>query len=78
MNSYIIQKLNFKNAIISINSRQVLFDILAKSAIEKDQNSVLQSLDKIGKIGEDQVAALAAAKNLSTNEVRKFLRPNLD
>ena len=32
----------------------------------------------IGKIGEDQVAALAAAKNLSTNEVRKFLRPNLD
>ena len=32
----------------------------------------------IGKIGEDQVSALATAKNLSTNEVRKFLRPNLD
>lgn len=32
----------------------------------------------IGKIGEDQVSALAKAKNLSVDEVRKFLRPNLD
>jgi 5-methyltetrahydrofolate--homocysteine methyltransferase len=32
----------------------------------------------IGKIGEDQVSALANAKNLSADEVRKFLRPNLD
>lgn len=32
----------------------------------------------IGKIGEDQVSALAKAKDLSIDEVRKFLRPNLD
>lgn len=32
----------------------------------------------IGKIGEDQVNAIAKAKNLSSDEVRKFLRPNLD
>lgn len=32
----------------------------------------------VGKIGEDQVSALAAAKNLDEDQVRKFLRPNLD
>jgi 5-methyltetrahydrofolate--homocysteine methyltransferase len=32
----------------------------------------------IGKIGEDQVQSIARAKNLSQDQIRKFLRPNLD
>jgi 5-methyltetrahydrofolate--homocysteine methyltransferase len=32
----------------------------------------------IGKIGEDQVQALAEAKGLNELQIRKFLRPNLD
>ena len=32
----------------------------------------------VGKIGEDQVAAIAKAKNMDEMQVRKFLRPNLD
>ncbi|MDD2483354.1 MAG: histidine--tRNA ligase [Candidatus Shapirobacteria bacterium] len=69
-----VQKLNFKNAIISINSRQVLFDILAKSAIEKDQNSVLQSLDKIGKIGEDGVINELKSKALSQSQITNLFK----
>lgn len=49
------QKLNFKNAVIRINSRPILFDILTKSQIKDNQNSVLQSIDKLDKIGEDGV-----------------------
>lgn len=32
----------------------------------------------VGKIGKDQVAAIAKAKNMDELQVRKFLRPNLD
>ena len=32
----------------------------------------------VGKIGEDQVSAIAKSKDLDENQVRKFLRPNLD
>ena len=69
-----IQKLNFKNAIISINSRQVLFDILTKSSIEKDQNLVLQSLDKLGKIGEDGVKIELNSKGLSQTQIDNLFK----
>ena len=68
------QKLNFKNAIISINSRQVLFDILTKSGIEKDQNLVLQSLDKIGKIGEDGVKNELNSKGLTQSQITNLFK----
>ena len=32
----------------------------------------------VGKIGEDQVSSLAQAKGLTDEEIKKFLRPNLD
>lgn len=63
------KKLNFKNAIIKVNSRQVLFDILSKSGIENDQNSTLQSLDKIDKIGQDGVKNELISKGLSTTQI---------
>ena len=64
-----IQKLNFKNAIIKINSRQVLFDILSKNGITNNQNSVLQSIDKLDKIGEDGVKNELISKGLSTTQI---------
>ncbi len=67
-----IQKLNFKNAIITINSRSVLLDILAKSGIEKDQNSILQSLDKIGKISQDGVKNELNSKGLPSTQIEKL------
>jgi histidyl-tRNA synthetase len=69
-----IQKLNFKNAIITINSRSVLLDILAKSNIKNDQKSVLQSLDKIGKISEDGVKNELNSKGLSELQINNLFK----
>ncbi|MFA6369029.1 MAG: histidine--tRNA ligase [Candidatus Shapirobacteria bacterium] len=69
-----IQKLNFKNAIISINSRQVLFDILTKSNIKKDQNLVLQSLDKLAKIGDNGVKNELISKGLSPSQIENLFK----
>lgn len=63
------QKLNLRNSIITINSRSVLLDILTKSGIENDQKSVLQSLDKIAKIGEDGVKNELISKGLSSTKI---------
>ena len=63
------QKLNFKNAIIKINSRAILFDILTKSNVQNNQISVLQSIDKLDKIGEDGVKKELNAKDLSNTQI---------
>lgn len=63
------QKLGFKNAIIKINSRLILSDILNKSDIKNDQNSVLQSLDKIDKIGNDRVKDELISKGLDNSQI---------
>lgn len=63
------QKLGFKNAIIKINSRLILSDILAKSGIKNNQNSVLQSLDKIDKIGNDRVKDELISKGFTTTQI---------
>ncbi|MFA5749683.1 MAG: histidine--tRNA ligase [Candidatus Shapirobacteria bacterium] len=69
-----IQKLNLKNAVIKINSRAVLFDILTKSGVEKDQNSILQSLDKIDKIGQDGVKTELISKGLSDAQINNLFK----
>lgn len=63
------QKLNFKNAIIKINSRPILFDILSKSNIQNNQSSILQSIDKLDKIGEDGVKKELTQKGLSSTQI---------
>ena len=68
------QKLNFKNAIIKINSRAVLLDILAKSGIVENQNSALQSLDKIDKIGEDGVKEEFISKGLTEAQINDLFK----
>jgi len=63
------QKLGFKNAIIKINSRLILSDILNKSGIKDNQNSVLQSLDKIDKIGNDRVKDELISKGFNPTQI---------
>ncbi len=67
------QKFGFKDAVIKINSRQILASILSQSGIETNQNSVLQSLDKLDKIGEDGVKNEIISKGLNTTQIDKLL-----
>ncbi|MFA5532418.1 MAG: histidine--tRNA ligase [Candidatus Shapirobacteria bacterium] len=68
------QKLGLKNALIKINSRIILTDILTKSGIEKDQNLILQSLDKIDKIGDNGVKEELKSKNLSPSQIDNLFK----
>lgn len=68
------QKLGLKNALIKINSRIILTDILTKSGIEKDQNLILQSLDKIEKIGDNGVKEELKSKNLSPSQIDNLFK----
>lgn len=65
----ILKKLNFKKYSIKINSRQVLYKILEDCNIKNDQNSVLQSLDKFQKIGENGVKDELVSKGLDISSI---------
>ena len=69
-----VQKLGFKNAIIKINSRTVLSSILSQSGINERQNSVLQSLDKLDKIGENGVKDELTYKGLSIDQIGQIFK----
>jgi histidyl-tRNA synthetase len=67
---YIItQKLGFKKFTIQISNRQILLKILTQAGIEKDQNTVLQSLDKFNKIGQERVKNELTSKGLQTTKI---------
>ena len=68
------QKLGFKNSVIKINSRSVLSDILDKSGIKNDQISVLQSLDKLDKIGQDGVNKELNSKGLPEAQISNLFK----
>lgn len=68
------QKLNFKNTIIKINSRSILLDILSKSGIETNQSLVLQSIDKLDKIGENGVKNELTSKGLSNTQIADIFK----
>ena len=68
------QKLNFKNAIIKINSRSILLDILAKSNIQDNQSLVLQSIDKLDKIGDNGVKDELISKGLSDTQIADIFK----
>lgn len=70
----VAQKLNLKNAIVKINSRSVLSNILEQSNIKKEQNSVLQSLDKIDKIGEKRVREELKSKGLTATQISDLFK----
>jgi histidyl-tRNA synthetase len=68
------KKLNISSPLIRINSRSVLSNILTQSNIEKDQNSVLQSLDKIDKIDEEGVKKELKVKGLNDNQINDLFK----
>ena len=68
------KKLDLKNAVIKINSRLILSQILDQSSIKKDQNSILQSLDKIDKIGDNRVKEELKSKNLTPTQIDNLFK----
>lgn len=69
-----VKKLGFKNATIKINSRVVLSTILDQSGITERQNSVLQSLDKLDKIGDNGVKDELISKGLSDTQIDQVFK----
>jgi histidyl-tRNA synthetase len=68
----ILTRLNFKKYSIRINSRTVLRQILTDSGIDQDQNTVLQSLDKFQKIGQDGVTKELTLKGLEIGKINQI------
>lgn len=66
----ILQKLNFKKYQIKINSRPVLYQILSQTGIDTNQNSILQSIDKLDKIGQDGVIKELLSKDLPESKIK--------
>jgi histidyl-tRNA synthetase len=69
-----VNKLGFKNATIKINSRIVLSSILDQSGIKNDQSSILQSLDKLDKIGENRVKDELVSKGLNNTQIEQLFK----
>jgi len=69
-----VKKLGFKNATIKINSRSVLSVILSQSGVTERQNSVLQSLDKLDKIGENGVKDELSSKGLDNGQIDQLFK----
>lgn len=65
----ILQKLNFKRYSIRINSRAVLYQLLDSAGIKTNQNSVLQSIDKLNKIGESRVKDVLNSQGLTSPQI---------
>lgn len=68
-----LSKLDFSDFTIRINSRKVLFDLLDSSGIKKDQKSVLQTLDKMTKIGIKGVTQELVDKGFSKAKADSIL-----
>lgn len=69
-----VKKLGFKNAAIKINSRQVLSSILDQSGVKNDQNLILQSLDKLDKIGKNGVKEELKSKGLTDPQIDQIFK----
>ncbi len=64
-----LTKLNFKKFQIKLNSRIVLSQIIAQSGVKIDKNTVLQSLDKLDKIGNKGVKDELVSKGLTPTQI---------
>ena len=65
----VLKNLNFKNFVIKVNSRPILYQILADASITDNQNSALQTLDKFDKIGKEGVTKELESKGFSTTQI---------
>jgi len=66
-----LQKLNFSEFTIRINSRQVLFNVMEKAGVSKDKTlSVIQSIDKLDKKTQEEVEAELAEKGIANGTIK--------
>ncbi len=65
----ILKQLNFNKYSIRLNSRIVLSQILNQAGISENQQSILQSLDKTQKIGQEGVSTELIQKGLSQSQI---------
>jgi len=70
----VLQKLNFKKFTIQISSRKILKEILVKSGVTENQNSILLSIDKLLKIGEDGVTKELISKGLNNTQITNIFK----
>jgi len=68
-----LQKLNFSEFTIRINSRQVLFNVMEKAGVSKDKTlSVIQSIDKLDKKTQEEVEVELAEKGIANGTIRNI------
>ncbi len=71
-----LKNLGFKEFVVNINSRQVLFQLLEQAGINEKgrQLSVLQSIDKLDKKSQEEVEAELAEKGFSSQEIKSIFQ----
>lgn len=70
----VLNKLGLNDFVIKINSRQVLFSMLGSLNLTKDEQfSVLQSLDKLEKIGKEEVISELTIKGFAKEVAAEIL-----
>ncbi len=68
-----LQRLDFAEFTIRINSRQVLFNVMEKAGVPKDKTlSVIQSIDKLDKKTQEEVEVELAEKGISSNTIKNI------
>jgi len=71
---YCLKNIGFKQFKININSRQILDSLLNLAGITSNKDSILQSLDKITKIGQDAVISELISKNITKAKAENILK----
>jgi len=71
-----LKKLGLENFKININSRKILFSLLEKSGIKerRDHLSILQSIDKIDKKGEEEVRKELLGKGFNQKLIDRLFK----
>lgn len=69
-----LKNLGFKEFVINLNSRQILFEILEKAGITdlKAKLAILQSIDKLDKKSKDRVEEELAQKEFSPTQIKQI------
>jgi len=71
----ILNKIGFEKFTIRINSRQVLFSIMEKAEVSKDEIlSVIRSIDKLDKISIEEVKQELRLKNIKSQTIEKIFQ----
>lgn len=67
-----LQKLKLNDFVIQVNSRPLLYSILDQVNLADNKNSILQSIDKLDKIGEIGVQKELIEKGLTSSQIAKL------